>query len=142
MIAKAETEARRVDRLVAGVLADPPAVRPIVAIVGARRLTVRRAPRIVKVLRAEQLRRFLRSQPQRLAPAEVAALTAMLCAPETWQPASEAGPEVLLAFGRLSRAVRAAERVRLAWAFGLVGLTGAASAAIVLPGLVGVLSGF
>ncbi|WP_375389911.1 nuclease-related domain-containing protein [uncultured Amnibacterium sp.] len=142
MIAKAETEARRVDRIVAGVLTDPPAVRPIVAVVGAKRLTVRRAPHVVHVLRAEHLRRFLRSQPQRLSPAEVNTVVALVSAPETWQPAAEAGPELLLAYGRLSAEVRAAARVRLGWAFALVGLTSAASAAIVLPGLLGVLTGF
>ena len=142
MVIKAEAEARRIDRIVAGVLVDPPAARPVVAVVGAKRLTVRRAPRIATVLRAEHLRRFLRSQPQRLAPAEVNTLVALLSAPETWQPAAEAGPELLLAYGRLAAQVRGAARVRLGWAFGLVALTGAASAAVVLPGLLGVLTGF
>ena len=142
MIASAETEARRVDRIVAGVLADAPAVRPVVAIVGARRLTVRGAPQTVTVLRAESLRRFLKAQPQRLDATEVDRVVAHLAAPATWQPAREAGPELLMAFGRVSRQVRGAARIRLAWAFGLVGLTGAASAAVVLPGLLGLLNGF
>jgi len=142
MIVKAETEAHRVDRIVTRVLADPPAVQPIVAVVGAKRLSVRGAPRVVQVLRAEHLRRFLRAQPERLTTAQVTTLVAVLSATETWQPAAEAGPELLFAYGRLAAEVRAAARVRLAWAFGLVGLTGAASAAIVLPGLLGLLTGF
>jgi hypothetical protein len=142
MIAAAETEARRVDRLIAGLLVDPPAVKPVVAVVGAKRLTVRRSPQVVQVLRAEHLRRWLRAQPQRLTAAEVERVVAVLAQPSSWQPAAEAGPELLLAFGRVAAQVRAAARVRLGWAFGLVALTGAGSAAIVLPGLLGVLHGF
>lgn len=140
MVQKAEAEARRVDRIVATVLADPPAVRPVIAVVGAKRVTVRRAPKLVTVLRAEQLRRFLRSQPERLSSAEIGLLTAKLEDPATWQPTVEAGPELLLAFSRLTREVRAAGRVRAAWALGMLGLTAAGSAAIVLPGLLALLA--
>ena len=76
IVQKAEAEAGRVDRIVAGVIADPPAVRPIIAVVGAKRMRVRHSPRHVTVLRAEQLRRFLRNQPERLRPTEVSALVA------------------------------------------------------------------
>jgi len=140
IVQKAEAEARRVDRVVAGVLADPPAARPLIAVVGAKRVAVRRAPRFVTVLRAEHLRRFLRSQPQRLTPVEVARVTRRFEDPATWQPTVEAGPELLLAFSRLTREVRGAARVRAAWAVGLLGTTAAASTAIVLPGLLSLLS--
>jgi hypothetical protein len=142
IVQKAEAEARRIDRLVSSVLADPPAVRPVVAIVGAKRLTIRRPPRLVRVVRAEHLRRFLRAQPRRLSPAEVASLVALFDDPMTWRPTAEAGPELLMAFGRLSSQVNRAARVRLAWAFGAAGLTVAGSAAVVLPGLLGMLHGF
>jgi hypothetical protein len=140
MVQRAQTEARRVDRIVASVLADPPGVHAVIAVVGAKRVTVRRAPRFVTVLRAEQLSRFLRSRPQRLTPAEVRALAAAFDDPSTWQPTVEAGPELLLAFSRLTTEVRRAARVRAAWALGLIGLTAAGSSAIVLPGLLAVLS--
>lgn len=140
IVQKAEAEARRVDRIVAQVLADPPAVRPVIAVVGAKRVTVRPAQRSVTVLRAEQLRRFLRGQPQRLTPTEVRALVAAFEDPATWLPTLEAGPELLLAFSRLSTEVRAAARVRSAWALGLLGLTAAGSSAIALPGLLVLLS--
>ncbi len=140
IVQKAEAEARRVDRIVARVLPDPPAVRPVVAIVGAKRITVRRAPRFVTVLRAEHLRRFLRAQPACLAPDQVRALTTAFEEPATWQPTVEAGPELLLAFSRLTDEVTRAARVRSAWALGLLGLTAAGSAAIVLPGLLALLS--
>jgi hypothetical protein len=141
IVQKAAAEARRVDRIVAGVLADPPAVRPIVAIVGAKRLRVRRAPKVVSVLRAEHLRRFLRAQPERLSAAEVRLLITRFEDPATWLPTLEATPELLLAFSGLSREVRGAARVRAAWALGLLGMTAAGSAGIVLPGLLTVLSG-
>lgn len=141
MVLKAEAEARRVDRIVAALLADPPAVRPVIALVGAKRLRVRREPRVVAVVRAEQLRRFLRAQPERLSPAEVALLAARFEDPATWLPTVEAGPELLLAFSRLTREVRSAARVRTAWVLGLLGMTAAGSSAIVLPGLLALLSG-
>lgn len=140
IVQKAEAEARRVDRIVAGVLADPPAVRAVVAVVGAKRITVRRAPRFVTVVRAEHLRRFLRNQPQRLTPVEVARVVTLLEDPSTWLPTVEAGAELLIAFSRLTREVRAAARVRTAWALGLLGATAAGSSAIVLPGLLTLLS--
>jgi hypothetical protein len=140
ILQKAEAEARRIDRVVAGVLADPPAVRPIIAVVGAKRVAVRRAPRFVTVLRAEHLRRFLRSQPQRLTPIEVARVVRVFEDPATWLPTVEAGPELLLAFSGLTREVRGAARVRFARALGLLGTTAAASSAIVLPGLLSLLN--
>ncbi|MGT2427200.1 nuclease-related domain-containing protein [Amnibacterium kyonggiense] len=141
VVQKAEAEARRIDRVVGGVLADPPAVRPVVAVVGATRMRVTRSPRTVTVLRAEQLRRFLRGQPERLSAAEVRALVARFEDPATWLPTVEAGPELLLAFSSLSREVRAAARIRAGWVLGLLGLTAAGSTAIVLPGLLSLLSG-
>lgn len=140
IVQKAEAEARRVDRVVAGVLVDPPAARPLIAVVGAKRVAVRRAPRFVTVLRAEQLRRYLRSQPQRLTPVEVARVARRFEDPATWQPTVEAGPELLLAFSRLTGEVRRAARVRTAWAAGLLAATAAASTAIVLPGVLTLLS--
>ena len=141
IVQKAEAEARRVDRIVGAVLADPPAVRPVVAVVGAKRMRVRHAPRLVAVLRAEHLRRFLRAQPERLTPTEVRLLVARFEDPATWLPTIEATPELLFAFSGLAREVRGAARVRVGWALGLLGLTAAASSAIVLPGLLSVLSG-
>lgn len=141
IVQRAEAEARRVDRIVASVLPDAPCVQPVIAVVGAKRMRVRRAPRLVAVVRAEQLRRYLRSQPQRLTPVQVALLVARFEDPATWLPTVEAGPELLLAFSRLSREVRAAARVRTAWVLGLLALTAAASAAVVLPGLLTLVSG-
>ena len=115
--------------------------RPVVAVVGAERLRVTRSPRTVTVLRAEQLRRFLRGQPERLSAAEVRALVERFEDPATWLPTLEAGPELLLAFSSLSREVRAAARVRAGWVLGLLGLTAAGSTAVVLPGLLSLLSG-
>jgi len=139
-VQKAEGEARRVDRIVAGVLADPPAVRPVIAVVGAKRVRVRRAPKLVSVVRAEQLPRFLRGQPTRLSVEEVRALVARFEDPATWLPTVEAGPELLIAFSALTREVAGAARARFAWVLGLLALTVAGSSAVVLPGLLQLLS--
>lgn len=132
---RSETEARRVDRIVAEVVADAPVVRPLVVVVGAKRLTVKAGPVAVTVLRAEQLQRWLAAQPARLTPAQVQRLVARFEDPGTWQPTAEAGPELLLAFRRVTGEVRAAARTRLAWAVGLVALTTGGAAAMIGPGL-------
>lgn len=139
-VQRAEGQARRVDRIVAGVLSEAPAVRPLVAVVGAKRLVVRAQPRTAQVLRAEHLHRFLRAQPDRLMHDEIAALVERFDDVRSWQPVQEAGPELLLAFNGLSRDVRRAARVRTAWITGLLGLTAVGSAALLLPG-VGMLLG-
>jgi hypothetical protein len=120
-VARAEAEAARVDRLLSDVVPECaggtcPEVRSIVAVVGARRLTVRDAPRSVDVVRAESLRRFLLRQPVRLGPDDVQRLVAVLERPSAWQPAAEADAELLLRFGALEREVRRARRIRTSWA--------------------------
>lgn len=134
--ARAAAEARKVDRIAAAVLEDAPVVRPVVAVVGAKRMATRQGPAVVEVLRAEHLRRWLRAQPVRLTPGQVAQLVHRFEDPATWQPTGEAGPALLIAFARLSREVRAAARTRLAWAVGLVLLTAGGAAAMITPGLV------
>jgi hypothetical protein len=144
-VARAEAEASRVDRLLADVMPSCaggacPEVRAVIAVVGARRLKVREAPRSVDVVRAESLHRFLLRQPVRLGPDDVQRLLAVLERPSAWQPAAEAGPELLLRFGALEREVRRARRIRAAWALAvssmpLAAIAGAAVA--VVPSLLG-----
>ena len=130
-VPKAEAEARRVDRIVAAVMPDAPAVRPVVAVVGARRLTVKRGPEPVAVLEAARLRRFLLSQPVRITPAQADALVAVLDEPRSWRPAAAAGPELLLAYRVLGRRIAAAERIRRTWAaLGGVAISGSVLAAM------------
>lgn len=137
-VPKAEAEARRVDRIVAGVLGDAPAVQPVVAVVGAKRVTVRRGPHTVAVLDADRLRRWLLAQPERLTRGHVAALVAALDDPRTWQPAEVADAAMLLEFAALSRAVDGAGRARRAWA-GVCGLSAFAASLGALWGLASVL---
>lgn len=140
-VVRSEAEAERVERIVAAVLPLAPAVRPVVAVVGAKRLTVKSAPARVTVLQADHLRRWLLAQPERLTPAQVEQLAARFDEPGTWQPAAEAGPELLIAFNGLVREVRTAARVRTSWAAGLLCLTAGASVAAVVPGLAALLGG-
>jgi hypothetical protein len=91
-------------------------------------------------VRAESLHRFLLRQPVRLGPDDVQRLLAVLERPSAWQPAAEAGPELLLRFGALEREVRRARRIRAAWALAvssmpLAAIAGAAVA--VVPSLLG-----
>jgi hypothetical protein len=144
-VARAEAEASRVDHLLADVMpfvagGACPEVRSIVAVVGARRLKVREAPRSVDVVRAESLHRFLLRQPVRLGPDDVQRVLSVLERPSAWQPAAEAGPELLLRFGALEREVRRARRVRAGWAllagtlpFTALAAAGAAVAPYLLP---------
>lgn len=132
-VQKAEAQARRVDRIVADVLPESPAVRPVIAVVGAQRLAVRAQPRIARVLRAEQVVRYLLAQPVALDPAQVEALVLEFDDVRTWQPTVDAAPELLLAFADLSREIRGAARRRAAWVLGLLGLTGTGAAMLLLP---------
>lgn len=132
-VQRAEGVARRVDRIVAGVLPEAPAVRPVVAVVGAKRLVVRAQPRLARVVRAEQLRRFLLAQPPVLGLDEVASLSAVFDDARTWQPTTEAAPELLLAFADLARDIRRSARRRSAWVLGLLALTLTGVATLVLP---------
>ncbi|MFD1722569.1 hypothetical protein, partial [Amnibacterium endophyticum] len=94
---------------------------------------VRAQPRAARVLRAEQLRRYLLAQPAVLAADEVAALVRVLDDARTWQPTSEAGPQLLVAFAGLAGDVRRAARRRSAWVLGLLALTLTGVASLVLP---------
>lgn len=141
VVTKAIAEARRVDRIVADVLVHAPAVRPLIAVVGAKRIATRRGPRAVTVLRVEHLRRFLRAQPERLTPEQLRRLVTALDDPRKWTPTADATPALLIAYSRLAREMRGARGARTAWLLGLLSTTAAASAAIVLPGLVTVLGG-
>ncbi len=132
---RAQAQARRVDRIVSEVLAEGPVVRPVIAVLGTTRIVVRAQSRGAHVLRAEELCRFLLTQPRRLSPAEVDALVERFDDVRSWQPVQEAGPELLVAFAGLARDVRRAARVRVTWLVGLLGLTAAGSAALLLPGV-------
>ncbi len=135
----AEHEARRASRLLAAATGAPVTVTAVVAVVGAKSLTVKEQPSDVVVLDAAQLVRWLNKRPAVLTAAQAARLLQVADQPETWQvrpPVEAIDPNKLrTAFDDLHREVRAARLVRLVWATA-VGGTGLALSATVGPELV------
>ncbi|MGB4137834.1 MAG: nuclease-related domain-containing protein [Microbacterium sp.] len=110
-------EASRAAKLLGAAAGGPVFVTPIIAIVGARTLTIREHPDDVVVARAERLVRALQRRPPVLSPEEVAELAGLAADPATWRSTEPAVPD-LAAFAELRESVTSAHRIRTAWAFG------------------------
>lgn len=108
----ARFEAKRVAQLL-GDLGHMP-VRPIVAIVGAREITVREQPTDVVVVRASALVKWLVRQPAALDPAALVSLRAAISDPLRWN-AIDFDAANAEKFVVLQREVRTAKRVRMLW---------------------------
>jgi hypothetical protein len=115
----AEFEARRVAKLLTQAARKPVDVTPVIAIVAARRLTIRERPERVVVLAASRLPRWLQSRVAVLRADEVAELSRLAAAPATWGhpiiPAAD-----LAAFAELRNTVTAARNRRRSWALALM----------------------
>ncbi|WP_448006158.1 nuclease-related domain-containing protein [Agromyces bauzanensis] len=90
-------------------------VTPIIAIVGARRMTVRVRPYTVAVLREFELVGWLQRHPVTLTPEQVQQLAALAAKPATWQRAPEIESVDHAAFERLRRDIERARRRRVLW---------------------------
>ena len=113
-------EAKRASKLLsvaARMLVD---VTPVVAIVGARRMTVRERPYDVAVLRDYDLVRWLQRHPITLTPEHVQHLAAVAAQPASWKRMPEADVVDRAAFDRLRVAIDRARRRRQAWIIALV----------------------
>ncbi|UJP09439.1 NERD domain-containing protein [Microbacterium sp. KUDC0406] len=110
-------EAARASKLLSSAAQRRVPVTPVVAIVGARALTVREHPADVLVVRDTALRRTLRDRPTALSPAEVDALATIAAAPATWGSAEAPAPD-LAAFAALRESVASARRRQRTWAVG------------------------
>ena len=111
----AKYEAKRTSKLLsvaARMLVD---VTPIVAIVGAKRMTVRERPFDVAVLRATELTRWLQQHPVTLTPEQVHHLAVVAAQPASWKRMPEADAVDHAAFERLRVAIDRARRRRQAW---------------------------
>lgn len=116
----ARHEAKRTSQLLsaaARVLVD---VTPIIAVVGARRMTVRERPSDVVVLRETELTGWLHRHPATLAPSQVQQLATLAAQPPTWRRMPEADVVDHSAFERLRAAVDRARSTRRWWAFAVV----------------------
>jgi hypothetical protein len=113
-------EAKRASKLLsvaARMLVD---VTPIIAIVGARRITVRERPFEVAVLRDDELVRWLQRHPVTLTPEQVQHLAAVAAQPAAWKRMPETEVVDHAAFDRLHAAIGRARRRRLGWTFGVI----------------------
>ena len=106
-------------------------VKPVLAIVGARSITLRGRPDSVRVIDANQLQRWLRRRRPVLSADAVREITRVLESPAMWRPAPPLEHRGRVAFAALEREVRSARVVRMAWAL----LPGGAVLAVAVPSL-------
>ncbi|MRX44516.1 nuclease-related domain-containing protein [Agromyces kandeliae] len=121
-------EAKRAAKLLSAATGTPLEVTPIIAIVGAKRMTVRQRPADVVVLRESNLVRWLRRRRAVLTPEQVRHLAAVAARPEAWGRMAQAEPVDHAAFDRLRGAITSAQHRRTGWV--LAGLAGLILAAI------------
>ena len=137
-IRNAESEARRIDTLLARHGLAVPSVRPVLAFVALRSLTVRERPRAVLPVRAEHLVRTFVHAPTVLESTTVEAIAALLDRPSLWR--SVADPDGLAErFATLRRRIVRAERRRRLWSAcgGLLVLLAALAGLVVVLGSLG-----
>lgn len=116
-------EAKRTAKLLSAAASTSVEVTPIIAIVGAKRMTVRERPTDAVVLRETDLVRWLRRRPAVLTPEMVQHVAAVATQPGAWARIAEAEPADHGAFDQLRRAIASARRRRTAWVLaGLAGL--------------------
>ncbi len=112
-------EATRTQKLLSAAVGTDVPVSGVIAIVGARQITIQEQPADVAVLEAAQLSRWLKKQKARLDQAETAALTALVRNPATWTSEPHHEPDVSR-FDALHREVVRAKRVRMLWGAALL----------------------
>lgn len=126
-IRNAEFEAARVGQMLRERMPLLPPVQPVIALVGASEITVRKKPARVRVIDAADLVRWLTRLAVVMNESELDLLVDILDEPSTWQAAPVVvRPEVWEQFGALDREVRSARVVRAGWALaGMLALVGA-----------------
>lgn len=131
-----EFEASRIRKVLAtaGIVAP---VNAVVAVVGAKKLTVRQQPARVAVLGAEGLNRWLTRRPAAIDRPTVDAIVRVVDDPATWRAsptgAASASPDTVERFDAIAREDRTARAVRLGWLLA-VALGAIAVALPLLPG--------
>lgn len=111
----AKYEALRTSKLLsvaAGMLVE---VTPVLAIVGAKQMTVRERPHDVGVLRETELTRWLLRHPVTLTLDQVRRIAKVATQPATWRPMPEVDVVDYTAFERLRRDIHRAQRRRRVW---------------------------
>jgi hypothetical protein len=116
----ARYEARRTSKLLSVAARTLVDVTPIIAVVGAKRMTVRERPHDAVVLREFELAGWLQRHPVTLSPEEVRHLATVAAQPSAWQRMSQAEAVDHAAFDRLHAAIGRARRRRQGWAAAIV----------------------
>lgn len=121
-IRNAEFEARRTAKLLSKALGSPVAVTPVIAVVNAQKLTIRKPPVGVAVVEARRLVRFLKQRPVVFDAAALAQIVSLIGEPATWdyKPDEAADLDRRLQFDAIHARILAARRVRIAWACAMV----------------------
>lgn len=109
----AKYEATRTSKLLSVAARVRVDVTPIIAIVGAKRMTVRQRPTDVVVLREHELVRWLQRHPVTLTPEQVQHVAAVAAQPAAWKRMAETDAVDHAAFERLHRDIGRARRRRL-----------------------------
>ncbi len=112
-------EATRTQKLLTDAAGTPVPVTGVIAIVGAKQITMRERPADVTVLDAARLTRWLKKQKPRLDQAQTAAVSALVRDAATWTSEPQHDPDVS-EFDALHREVVGAERVRMLWGAALL----------------------
>ncbi|WP_203137365.1 nuclease-related domain-containing protein [Microbacterium sp. JZ31] len=116
-------EARRVARILADLGSVP--VSSVLAIVGAREITIREQPADVAVIKATRLTKWLRRRPPVLDALTLESVRAAVTDPARWGTPPPFDPTASERFAALQREVKGAKLVRMAWGTALlVGLVG------------------
>lgn len=128
----ARYEANRTSKLLSIAARTLVDVTPIIAIVGAKRMTVRERSHDVVVLREHELARWLRRHPVTLSAEQVRHLAIVAAQPAAWQRMPESEMVDHAAFDRLHTAIERARRRRQGWAAAIiVGVIATAPVALV-----------
>jgi len=112
-------EVTRTQNLLSSAVGSEVPVAGVIAIVGAKQITMRERPADVAVLDAARLTRWLRKQKPRLDQAQTAALSALVRDAATWTSEPQHNPDVP-GFDALHREVVGAKRVRMLWGAALL----------------------
>jgi hypothetical protein len=112
-------EATRTQKLLAAAAGTDVPVAGVIAIVGAKEITIREQPADVAVLDAARLTRWLKKQKPRIDRAQADALSALVRDAAIWTGEPSHEPDVA-GFDALRREVIASKRVRMLWGAALV----------------------
>lgn len=112
-------EATRTQKLLSAAAGGEIPVAGVIAIVGAKQITIREQPTDVAVLDAARLTRWLKKQKPRLDEMQTAALSALVRNAATWTSEGHHESDVS-GFDALHREVVSARRIRMLWGTALL----------------------